>query len=251
MKIKIAVVVYVLGLLFGGTAMADEYLKPNWSDLLRTMVRLKGIELQDPLILDEYSIITECALYRAFYADDFKWNKIRTAVLDDSTQKFAQFPIRYHYDTKLQLDRYDFQNMYYRFSSKATLNNINTVVFYEVFGSACGKADIKYLPKAFRVVFDEPVNVPGLPLDPKSSEQLMKTMNTTNNIDRIVYTRFNFKVVYIEPLTRNIQSTSSNEVIYSQASKSERREMRMDAHLDSIGFFQDEEMTKLIYEYKP
>lgn len=238
-------------ILFSTQVFAEDYIKPNWPDLLRTLVRLKSIDLHDQNLLDEYVIISECDLYKSFYSDDFKWNKVRVALSADAEQNVSKFPVSYRFDTKLQLDRYDFQDKIYRFSPKATLNDINTAVFYEVTGPACGKADIKYLPRIFRVVFDSSVNVLGLPLSPENAEILLKDMIAHNNADRIVFARFNFKVVYIEPLLRSIQSKYSSDLIYSQATKAERREMRLDARLDSVDFFEDENMTKLIYQYKP
>lgn len=252
MKRIISLLFLTIGFYATGAHAEDyNYIKPNWPDLLRTLVRLKGIDLQDQLLLDEYVIIEECDLYKAFYSDDFKWNKVRVALSEDATENASKYPIAYRFDTRLQLDRYDFQDKIYRFSSKATLDNINTAVFYEVTGPACGKADIKYLPRIFRVVFDSSVNILGLPLLPNDAEKLLKTMESDNNSSRIVYTRFKFHVVYIEPLLKSLQSKNSSDIVYTQATKSERREMRLDAILDAIDFYEDEAMTKLIYEYKP
>ena len=44
---------------FAGSAHADDYVKPTWPDLTRTLIRFSALSLADQNILDEYAVITE------------------------------------------------------------------------------------------------------------------------------------------------------------------------------------------------
>ena len=226
---------------------AESYVTPGWINLLHTLLRMQALDLDDPVLLDEYATLSQCKLYQNFYADDFKWNKVRLAVAQDAKQNISTYPIAYHFDTKLQLDRYDFQKGLYRFTPKSSLSAVNTIIVYHVDGLACTKVDIKDIPKKFRVVFDSLITMPGLPLSQSDAEVLLKQMNAEGNNSHIIYTRLQFKIVYVEPWTKDVRVPDSQ---YSQGPKSETNEMRLDARLDTVDFYEDEAMTKLIYQYK-
>lgn len=226
----------------------ESYLVPNWVDLVHTLVRLHAISLDDETLLDEYSIITQCDLYKYYYQDEFKWNKVRAAILANTLEKQATYPLAYSFDTKLQLNHYDFHQNLYVFSDKATLSHVNSIVMYEVTGPACGSANILYMPRQYQVVFDAPVTVLGLPLSQASAEALQEIMKLEQNTDKIIYTRFNFHLLYADPYRR---LPSKKEIQYAQGGDLQRTHVRIDAHLESVRFYDDEAETHLIYEFKP
>jgi len=230
---------------------AISYIAPSWADLLRTAVRLKSIDLHDNLLLDEYAIITECSLYNAYYADEFKWNQVRIAVLNQAIAKEATYPLAYHFDVQFQLNHYDFERNLYIFSDKATLSHVNSIIAYDVSGPACGSAQIRYLPQTFQVVFDAPVTVLGLPLNQNTAEALLQQMNSDKNTNKVIYTRLYFHNVYADPLQRQKRVGANTEIEYDQVSAPHHRALRLDAHLDSVLFYEDPAMTRLVYEYKP
>jgi len=235
-------------LLAAAPAHADSYTKPTWPNLVRTLVRFNALNLGDDRLLDEYAIITECDLYKNFYRDDFKWNEVRQAIRQSVKMNIATFPTDYGYVTQLQLGRYDFHENLYRFTDKTTIKNVNSVLIYKVEGSPCDGVEIKLIPVVFRGILDTPFYFEGLPLASKDAEALLKQMKDDNNTDHIVYTSFNLRVVYIEPLRKGKVNGEDQE--YTQAG-GDRRTARLDMQLDSIDFYEDPAMTKLIYHYQP
>ncbi|MDE1901222.1 MAG: DUF4852 domain-containing protein [Alphaproteobacteria bacterium] len=238
---------FVVLLLLPAVARADDYAKPDWPSLTRTMVRFNAIDLSDPAILDEYAIVTECDLYKAFYSNDFKWQQVRQAVLQAARNDIATFPTAYYYDTKLQLDRYDFGANLFRFTDKSTIRNVNAFTIYSVAGTGCGGAHIKILPRTFRVVIGVPVTMDGIPLGEKDAQTLLGNMDKDGNISRIVYARFNLRITYIDPM-RKMPGGQGEADIYHQSNAPDNESVRLDAHLDSIDFYEDPQMQKLIYE---
>ena len=249
---RFSLLCFVLELLLGAhpAAQAGEYTKPGWGSLLQSLVRFNALSLSEQGILDEYAIVTECDLYQAFYRDDFKWNKVRQAVMESIRENVATFPMSFYYDTKLQLDRYDFATKIFRFSAKATLHQVNAFEIYSVDGTGCGNADVKLLPRRFRVVLSSPITMEGLPLAENDAQAIFKGMNKSGNTDHIVYTRFNLRFVYVEPLRKTL-GTMKDSTIYNQSGKSLAEPVRMDARLDSIEFYDDEAMNHMIYAYQP
>ena len=148
----------------GNNAHAESYADGNWPNLLHTMIRFKALDLSDPALLDEYGIVTECNLYQTFYKNDFKWQQVRQALQESIKINQDSYPTKYHYDLKMQLDRYDFSTKLFRFSNKSTISGINSFVLYAVEGSGCDGADVKYLPRKFRAMLQAPLTLEGIPL---------------------------------------------------------------------------------------
>jgi len=227
---------------------AQDYAKADWPSLAKTLVRFGAIKLSDDHVLDEYAAITECDLYKAFYHDDFKWNQVRAAIKEDARDHIALFPTGYTYVTDLQLDRYDFQKSLFRFTAKSKLYNVNTFIIYSVEGTPCPDAAISAIPRTYRVVLDTPFSLEGLPLASKDGEALLQQMKDSNNDSRTIRARFNLHVVYVAPLYKDVHAGSVKD--QAQAGE-EKGNMRLDARLDSVDFFEDQDMTKLIYKFQP
>jgi hypothetical protein len=236
--------------MFALPAGAEDFIKPTLPDLVRTLVRFKAINLDDDKLLDDYAIITECKLYKAFYGDDFKWDKVRSAIRESIQMNVSTFPTGYSYETRLQLDRYNFEDKLFRFTDKTSVKNVNAFGLYNSAESNCPDVSLKYILKTYRAVLDTPVSIAGLPLEPKDAEMLLQQMRNDKNIDRIIYARFNLRVVYIDQLRDVSQGEISNGSAYSQSNSPDNRATRLDVSLDSAEFYEDVNMTKLVYRTK-
>jgi len=251
MRFRFSLLVVLVLLLGTSTAQAEEYMDPSWPNLMRTMVRFNALDLSDAALLDEYTIITECNLYKAFYRDDFKWHQVHDAMLKSVQMNLPTFPTAYHYDVNLQFDRYDFNAGVYRLTEKTTLSNVNTFVFYSVTGTSCGTADVKFMPRIFRAVLSAPFYLDGLPLSQTDAQALLKQMESDKNTDHIVYARFNLRVVYIEPLRKEKKADQDIMTHYVQSDSLGAGIVRFDVRLESVNFYEDPENTKLIYQFQP
>ncbi len=248
------VIVFILSLcIWSHASLAEDFIEATWPNMMRTMVRLGAIPLTDDALMDEYGIITECKLYESFYTDDFKWQKVRTALRASIKQNIATYPVFYRHDIPLRLDRYDFQQKIFRFTEKSSISNVNSVLLYSVSGLACGKAEIRYLPHIFRLVLNEPLYLSGLPMDEQQAKHLLDEMDQKQNQERFVYARLNFRIVYIEPLEKEVTQTGVGPTVhYNQPhNMAARQELRMDGQLDSIQVYSDQKRTRLVYEFRP
>ncbi|MGB9154588.1 MAG: DUF4852 domain-containing protein [Alphaproteobacteria bacterium] len=232
--------------------VADDYADLTWPNLVRTLVRFNAINIADPVIIDEYAIITECDLYKAFYHDDFKWNQVRKAVHESIKMNVSTYPVNYRYSVTIQLGRYDFTAKLFRFNKLTKMTNVNTFKMFAVNNRSCGADNVKSLPHNFRVVLTEPIFLEGLPLSEKDSETMLRRMEDDGNTNRLLYTRFNLRIVYIDPLRKQVEGTGPGATtLYLQHDFKDYSDIRLDARLDSIDFYTDPAMTHLVYEYAP
>jgi hypothetical protein len=125
------------------------------------------------------------------------------------------------------------------------------MTIYSVDGTGCGQGDVKYLPRSFRVVLSAPIYLDGLPLSEGDGQALLSRMDKNNNPKRIIYVRYNLRTIYIEPLRKIEDKRGDRKTLYIQTSDTSSKTVRFDAHLDSIGFYEDQERTKLIYQFTP
>jgi Domain of unknown function (DUF4852) len=91
-------------------AQASVYMRPTYDNLIKTLVRYGSLELTDDQVLDEYAMVTDCDLYKAFFGNDFKWGQVRDSMRESVQLNITKFPNSYVYEDKLALDHYDFQS---------------------------------------------------------------------------------------------------------------------------------------------
>ncbi len=232
-------------------ARAQEYAAPTWTNLVRTMIRFNALDISDDLMADDYAMIAECGLYKAYSGDEFKWHDVKKALRDSVRMNMPSYPTNYRYDAAIRLGRYDFKNKIYGFSEENTLRGINSFVLYEVEGQPCDVGEVGYVPRAFRAMLSAPIALDGLPLSEKDAQALSQRVKKDN--DGLVYARYNIRTIYIEPLQKmsSRRKKEKEEPVYGQSLGKTSKEVRFDAELDSIGFYEDRERTKLIYVYAP
>ncbi|MFA5040501.1 MAG: DUF4852 domain-containing protein [Bdellovibrionales bacterium] len=228
---------------------AEGYADISWLNLINTMVRFNAINMSDDVMIDEYALISECDLYKSFYANEFKWNQVRGALRESLKMNTQTYPTKYHYDSTLELERYNFRNMNFRFSEKTPLRNINSLVIYSVEGTSCPAAEVLHMPRSFRTILTVPLTLEGLPLSEDDAEALLARMRKNNNANRVIYVRYNLRIIYVQPMKINAERKREDEPLYVQTGKVASKDVRFDTYLDSIEFFEDPQRTKLIYTY--
>lgn len=232
----------------GTAAHADDYIAASWPDLLRTLIRFNAMPFTTDLaLLDEYAQVTECEIYKSFYHDDFKWNTVRKAFLQSIKDNISIFPTRYRYVTARQLERYNFQNHVFKFTDKSIISNVNSFVIYSVSGHPCEPGRVNLLPRTFRAVIPEPIYMDGLPLGETEAKTLIEYMNKYDNGERVVWLRFNMRMVYVEPVIRSASASDTGQYVYKQGQTTQFDSIKIDARIEAIDVFEDEELTKLIY----
>ena len=77
-------------------------------------------------------------------------------------------------------------------------------------------------------------------------------MADDGNTSRQLYSRFNFRITYIEPLRKDVEDLGLGVIAkYKQTASKGSSDIRIDARLDSVDFYTDPTMLHFVYEYTP
>jgi len=109
----------------------------------------------------------------------------------------------------------------------------------------CGSMERVKLPTSYRIVMDNPIYISGLPFGEIEAKKLLSRLQEAGNNGRAIFVRFNFRITYVAPVVKN-------ETNYAQQKEGGKfsSEIRLDAKLNSINFYEDPERTKLLYVYR-
>lgn len=239
-------------------ARAEEYVKPNAENILDTLVRFGAIDLSNDTLLDAYAQILACDLFKDFYKDEFKWQKARPVIREQVRKSVSTFPTGFRYETVLQLGRYDFAKKVYPFVEKSQRIGINVFTVDRDINRVCqygGKDNVAaILPKRFKIVLDKPFNIIDLPLAPSEGKALAERMDRDGNKEHSIFARINLRIMFVAPIDFSKRSSEgTNFAVRTQVTQAglDSESVVLDARLDSVEYFEDENFTRLIYRYRP
>ena len=249
MKNKALLVLCLLGMFANRAAFADEFVSPTYGNLINVLVRYGALDLRDKEVLNSYANINECELYKQFYFDEFKWHDLQIALRKSIRERMETFPTGVYYKTELQLGKYDFKNHVYLFTSKTSPKNSNVFTLDASKDSLCDTGR-NLFPVSFQLVLDQPLSINGLPFNEEEGKALLTRLNDAHNSDHILYARFNMRVLYVAPLKRGVNK-QYGEPRGDYMQERHSGHVRIDSHLTSVDLFEDKEMTKLVYSFRP
>ncbi len=251
-----ATIFLLVSLVFPAPLRAEEFVPLSFDNILKTFIRFGTLDLRYDEVMDLYGRVMVCDLYQEYYDNDFQWQRIRGVLRKSIKKEVGLFPTAYKYDTTLQLGKYDFENNIYLFSSGTIQFNVNVFNIETNAKGHCGRTPGLELPGPYNLVLDQPVRILGIPMTKKQGEIFLKRMEKEGNYDRLIYVRFNIKIVFVEPfLKEEIRSEEEAKLDYQKGRNktklSVQRKIRLDGQLDSIEYYEDEALTKMIYKYQP
>jgi len=230
-------------------ARAESYAETTFDNLAHTLVRFNVFDIKDDSLIDDYAMITDCDLFKAFYKDDFKWNQVRKAIRESIRLNIATYPIAYYYTTTVRLDRYNFKFKNFGFDDSATIRGINVFQFFQGTNFKCDKFSPKNIPVTYRAFLDQPVSIDDLPIGEEDARDLLHRMDGVGNTKHTIYAKFLLRVVNIDPL-RQFDKFDGKEHFTQSMSRMDE-EIHLDVRLDAVNFYEDQEMTRLLYSYRP
>ncbi|MEJ0062826.1 MAG: DUF4852 domain-containing protein [Alphaproteobacteria bacterium] len=249
MKKILSVMIMVLALSWPLAASAGEFLEPTLPRMLQAMLRFGALDLDTDVVIDDYAKIAECDLYTTFGGDDFKWHKIRDGLRAKIKEELVTYPTNFYAKGLISLDRYDFNNKIFRLAlGQGGIRGVNSFLLVEAPRTVCGTT-IKMLPMNYEAVVDAQINIPGFVMDEADASALLARLTQNGNVDRQIMAKFNLRLVYIDRIPIDY---SLADKWYDKTSRVSRiSDLKIDAKLESVEFFEDKAMTKRIYVYKP
>jgi hypothetical protein len=231
------------------------YLPPSWGDMLHAAVRFNALDLHDDNLIDEYAAVTDCEIYKFYFKDDFKWQEVRRRIRESAEMNSAHYPTHFYAQALLSLGRYDFDKKIFDFTPETAIHKVNLfdLYTYKSITICTDKVYPKYIPREFQALSSTSFTLTGIPLTPAEAQSLLRMMNADKNTDRQIIVRFDMTVTYVARLVKQATNpgTAEKEIEYIQNGLKTPGIMRLDVRVDSIEFFEDQAMTKLIYSTKP
>lgn len=240
----------LLGLSLGlpHRAVADDYVAPTETALVQTLLRFGALDINNDVIIDDYAKIVECDLYSTFKQDDFKWNKIREGLRNKIRSEAVTYPVNFHVKGYISLDRYDFNTRTFRISPTAPLIGVNAFRMMDSNGSYCG-AIVKAIPTSYIASLEGRISIPGFIMSEGDAQSLLARLNRSGNMKRQIVAKSNLKITNIPKVSIDFANINAWYDTTSYVGK--RRQLIMDAKLDSVEFFEDQEMRRRIFVYRP
>lgn len=217
--------------------IVEGYARPDYRDMMQTIVVLGGFDITDPQVADEYARLLECDSYRKHYTDDFSWDAIRRQVTDRVREKKENYRVHYEYSGIVKLDRYDFVKQMFPLTEDTRFSNVGRM---EVISAAVAwpylcrskKEDKKdpYFPIQIGLTLNMPLDLKGLAMPPERAEALLAKLKSRGVIDRSIFVRFRFKVV--------------DQPRIVKAKKGRKSRADLVGNLEHIDFFLDRDLTE-------
>ncbi len=215
--------------------IGEGYAKATFKELYQTMVVMGGIDVSKPEFLTEYIKLTYCDLYKKYYHDDVRWNKISTEVYSNIADRKENYRIMYEFVEYIKLGRYDFNGEFFELHKKSKMRNVGTILLldYETFKPYCYVKDEEDLfPIKVTLILTEPMNISRLEVPSNKIEQLLDNIADEEGQDnKAIYARVRFKILDVPG-------------IFFKNGNAKRSEVR--GTIKDIDFFYDMELTKNI-----
>lgn len=240
MKRLLHVFCLVIGLGTGFTAMvaqAQTYADPTAANAIRAMLRFGVLDLDDDRVIDDYAKYMECDLYKSFYDDDFKWQRIRGGLRQTIQKQMPVNPTAFYATGTLHLDRYDFEQKMYRLGRENGIRGVNTFVIAELSNGSCKDKPLRVFPSIYRAVLETPVTIPGLYMSETDAKALLERMTKAGNDSKEVYVKFKVRIVF------------AKKILLDDKQQGRLGDLNFTTRLDAIEFYEDREMTRLFYSY--
>ncbi len=219
---------------FAQKRVGEGYAQPTFGEIVQTMVLLKGYDINDRKVADEYGRLVYCNLYKKNFGNDVAWNKIRSQYVSRIIEKKEYFRVLYETTGIFNLDRYDFETQSFPISAQTAMKNVGSIKLFsaEEPRPDCGNMKaLSVFPPIIILQLNQPLTLDRLNLPMEKVEKMLARIEEAGNKQRQVYGRLRMRI------TDAPGPIMSNDTIV-------RADLRGD--VVSVDFFLDRELTKPI-----
>lgn len=209
-------------------------------NIVHALYRMGVLDFSDPRLVDDYLRLKECALYNAFHNDDFKWEQIRDATRAQMKRDASSYPLGLTITGKIRFDRYDFVTKQMILGVSTKIDRINSFVLTYIGNNECKWDDLEWMPREYIAVLDKAITLDGLSMPASLAETIFLRMKAEGNEERMARVRFNLRLVAADPIM-----PTGRRII------DKKRFYYIHSILESIEFYEDADMQRLIAAYEP
>ncbi len=239
---------------------AQEYAKPSFDNIVKTLIRMGAVDINRDEIIDLYARVTGCQHYTAYFKDDFVWEKKRHELREEIRKNISTYPTGYAYETAVKLGRYNFEERLYPFIGEGNKEiNVNTFSMIVENKNFCFDGKSYWLPSVYKLVLNRPIKMAGLYLNEEDGRALLQRMDAAKNPTHVLFLRVNVRVLFVAAIANEEEASRQKKAVHRKERAKNAAvlqaidggSIQLDSRLDSIEYFEDEAHTKLIYTYRP
>ena len=181
----------------------EAYVYPSFYELIQTAVLLGGVDIQQPVILDEYIRLMYCDLYKENSRDDFVWVPIRKQIAARITSKVEYSRALYQLVGSVKLGEYDFENQRFPLVDRTGFQNVGRMVLftpYDVKPYCTDPAAQNKLGKNFNfpqdidLILSQPFTMMYFKMPPDEASKMLDRLRRMKIENRKLYIRFRFRI---------------------------------------------------------
>lgn len=217
----------------------DEYQPATFENISNLLWKFGVHEQNNQDVYTSYFQLTNCPLFQKYYKDDFVWQKIIESFRRDIKYFAKDIPNKFYITAAIPIERYDFQKSAFIVDEEFALDNAGSIQipFYESTLAVCvDQINKTYFPEKVKFIADQKFALEEIPMNIDQAnlmlERIKKYRYENIQSNRVVAIRFLVTITAVENYSaiKNI-----SEVVYKGT-------------LDEIAFFEDPQMTKLIWK---
>lgn len=212
--------------------VGEGYAVPTFKEMYQTIILMRGMNINDQQVVDEYARLTRCPLYREHYKNDVAWNRIGKEIVARVLERKESARVLYETFGVFQLERYDFQGQYFPLTPKTAMTNVGTIVLlsskdFEPYCRSNNPSPL--LPPNVNLLLNQPLTINKVRVPPETVEKILARMDKAGNPERYVYGRIRFLVTDAPGLVFTNKKATRSELL---------------GRVTAVDFFLDREMTK-------
>ncbi len=139
------------------------------------------LDIKDDENIDTFLKITECDIYRKYKADEFEWEKIRSATRDYLNNNKADFPVRFELGVPLKLGEYNKEKSYFEIQKSSQVKSVRLfeMVATDSWSPLCGdpRAYIGKYYNGLILELSRPFSLTSVPVDNEKAQKIIEEKN--------------------------------------------------------------------------
>ena len=212
--------------------------------------RFGKLDLTNDAAVDHYMKINECDLYAEYIHNEFEWSGIREATRKFLEMNMEKFPAHYKFAQAVNLGPYNFEKKGFFIAEEHALKGVKRfeIKSSETNREVCGdKYSIPEYPKAIALELTRPFVFDFFPMEENLAREMIdEKMKNYENLPQKMRTMENYLMHREVYLVAKVKLFAHKEGTFQ--TNHGYRIARMLGILEKMEIYEDEDLTKLIYE---
>lgn len=202
--------------------------------LSQAFIKLTGVDLNDDKLIDDFTIINHCNLYKQYFNDEFAWRQAREAFRRVIQRELESYPENIYLLGSISLGRYDFDRKAFILEEENKFDNTGVFRFSDR-NFDCDGAVVNQLPLTYHIRLTNPITLDQIDIPEDKAFTITRILEQEKNLNRKVYLTF-----FMRLNDFSTQGGGTNNTTLRAITR---------ATLQSMRIYIDRQRKILIYEY--